>query len=476
MRDLLIQSVSRPVQSLFSIFIIVISVGLLATPYYYLTILPSFAIIIFILLSKYPQYGFYLIIFLIPFGAYRGLSGDYQFIKIHWIIAFFLSVYIALQIVVMKRSPANLHSNLWTGFVALFTVSLISALASEYSLTSFDNLRLLFVAILFVALNLVFISKRGFLDTLPLIIILSISVSSFLSIISYLFDALVFKGGTENFERGIGGSIDPNNMAFMIVFSLPLIVNWFFQTRKNSIKCLSLSLLTVNIISLILTYSRGGAIVLLITTSLLFIQHREKFKPKYLWCVTSLLAISIVIILVFVPTSYWERQRKITDTVTDHAIGRRISYLYVAWDAFKKDPIIGSGPGTFREIYAGTSFASQYEQEGRTKRRFAHNTYIEFLIGSGLIGITVFFIILWYALRNFHIAKKTFLMKGSNKLYSITGAYQLSFLTLLTFLFMFSDMYHKYLLISLALSQVALRLSQETKNEQLYDGYTNLNQ
>ncbi len=467
MRDLLIQSTSRPVQSLFSIFIIVISIGLLATPYYYLAILPGVAIIIFLLLSKYPQYGYYLIIFLIPFGAYRGLSGTYQFIKIHWIIAFWLTILIVLQIVVKKTTPANLRSNLWTWFVILFAISLISALTSDYSLTSFDNLRLLFVAFLFVALNLIFISNKGFCTTLPLILILSISVSSFLSIIGYLFDTSVFTEGPESLKRGIGGSIDPNNIAFMIVFSLPLIVNWFFETRKNSIKCFSLILLAVNVSSLILTYSRGGAMVLMITTSLLCIEHKMKFKPKYLWSITSLLAISIAIILIFVPASYWERHKRITKTVTDQTVGRRISYLYVAWDAFKENPIIGSGPGTFRDIYAGTSFARKYEQKRRSNRRFAHNTYIEFLIGTGLIGIIIFFIILWYALRNFHIARKTFLMKGNKEMYSITGAYQISFLSLLFFLFMFSDMYHKYLLLSLAMSQISLRLSHETKKEEI---------
>ena len=93
-------------------------------------------------------------------------------------------------------------------------------------------------------------------------------------------------------------------------------------------------------------------------------------------------------------------------------------------------------------------------------QRYAHNTYLEFLIGSGILGFLLFLIILMITIRNFLKSRKNFLLQGRQDMVSLVSSYQLSFVSLIIYLLIFSDMYHKYLFVSLALSQVALNLSQ----------------
>lgn len=457
----------RPIQYCFFLLVIGVSVGLLATPYYKFAILPGLTILLLLPLSKYPQIGYYLIVFLLPFGAYRGLSGTYQFLKIHWIIAFWLIILLLLQFLVKKKTSIRLRSNLWPWFLIFFIISLVSALLSDYPLTSFDNLRLLLIAYMFVALNLIYISHKDFCRTLPIIIILSISISSFLGIIGYVFNLSLFAENVEidSFKRGIGGAIDPNNSSLMIIFSLPLLVNWFFISRIRLVKSLSIALIVVNVIALMLTFSRGGALILVVMLFLIFFEHLRKFRPKHLGF-TIFFVIAITVAAIFLPTGYWGHIKNVNEPVKDRAIGRRSSYLYVGWDIFKENPIMGSGPGSFRNIYASSNYALAYDRKGRANRRYAHNTYLEVLVGTGILGLIVFIILLWYALNNFHIAKKRLLLYGKKEMASIVGSYQLSFISLLIYLLLFSDLYHKYLLISLALSQVALRLSQEGNVEE----------
>jgi putative inorganic carbon (HCO3(-)) transporter len=254
----------------------------------------------------------------------------------------------------------------------------------------------------------------------------------------------------------------------MILFSLPLLVYWFFSSRGFLKRILAVALFLLNVTAIIVTYSRGGAIVLTVVLILLIIEHVRRVKPKYFGFITSLFLILIVAILIFIPVSYWQRQRSVTYTQTDPAVMERISYLPFAWRIFKEDPIIGSGPGTFKEKYATSPYSLQFRKETdllSDYKRYAHNSYIEVLVGTGVLGIVVFFIILLLTFKNFNLAKRKFLINGRKEVASLVGAYRLSFISMLIYFLISSNNYSKYFWISLGLSQVALRLSQDISEE-----------
>jgi O-antigen ligase len=256
----------------------------------------------------------------------------------------------------------------------------------------------------------------------------------------------------------------------MLTFSLPILAHFFFSSSRAFEKVLLAGLFVLNITSVILTYSRGGAIILAVVLTFLLLEYIRRLRPRYFGFITSAVLIAILSIVILVPGSYWERQKSVKNTVTDTAISRRISYLYVGWNIFKENPILGTGPGTFKEIYSNSNYAFQYQSEGKSRRRVAHNAYLEVLIGSGLLGFIIYSIIIILAFKNFSVSIRRFLSYGKKEMASLVRAYRLSFIVIVLAFFTLSANFHKYFWLSIALSQVALLLSYDVKKEE-HDEY-----
>ena len=101
-----------PIYVLISLLVVCATVVLLTTPYPQFSFLPAFLIGIFLFLYRFSTAGFYIIVFLMPFGAFRNLWGPLASVKIHWILAFLLIVIIGLQLIVEKRVPRWLKMTL----------------------------------------------------------------------------------------------------------------------------------------------------------------------------------------------------------------------------------------------------------------------------------------------------------------------------------------------------------------------------
>lgn len=164
--------------------------------------------------------------------------------------------------------------------------------------------------------------------------------------------------------------------------------------------------------------------------------------------------------ITLVPGQYWQRQMSLL-AGNDFSLGRRTSYLYVARDAFLQKPLLGWGTGVFMHVYENSEQAKAFTRKGYTNRRKAHNTYLEFLIGSGIIGFALFMALIIVAWKNFRRAITNFRQAGDPVSAIQTATFRTAFISLLLFLVLFSDMYHKYLLLSLGVSCGALRLSGE---------------
>ncbi len=451
----------RLIHLILPLIVIVAAVSFLTTPNYLYIVVPGLAILGLFILGRAPHLGYYAIIFMIPFGAFRGAAP--------WVIAFALISLTLIKFILEKRITDRLKSSLWIWFFVLYAVSAFSAVVSSYQDTVYHELNLLASAYVFIALNLIYLSYRSFTKTLPAVLIISISIGAFLGIIASYFEIpfLAHTIGTGVDPRAVGAATDPNNFSLMLIFGLPLLVHWFFGAKRPAEKLFIVLLVFMNLYGIVLTYSRGGALIFLITMIFIFFEHKNRFNVRYLGLLLASVAIAFLMVLTLVPSQYWERQRTMTHTKTDPAVGRRLSYIVVAWDTFLKNPIIGTGPGTYKNVFAESGYARHFALEVELEkgpvglRRYAHNTYLEHLVGTGIIGFVVFLIIIWIALRSFKKALDNCRKNGREDLLPIIAAYRLSFISILFYLVIFSDMYHKYLLVSLALSQVALKLSKE---------------
>ena len=85
---------------------------------------------------------------------------------------------------------------------------------------------------------------------------------------------------------------------------------------------------------------------------------------------------------------------------------------------------------------------------------------MEVLVGSGIIGLIIFLLLLRRAYLNFTKAIKSFQQTGNEEGVSMIRAYRLSFISVCAYLLILSGIEHKLFLLSLALSAIALKMVQ----------------
>ncbi len=446
-----------PLTLLAAVVVVASTIILLATPYPALALLPAGAVLALLTLDHCPTIGYYLIVALIPFGAYRSPGALGGYLRIHWILGVTLVGLAFLHWLPRKGIRRDLYSKMWPLFALLLALRVLAALPSAYPAVAWKHVILLLAACVFVGVTIVFVSKRGFTHVLPVVIVLSVSLSSALSVAGYFLEIPFFaeKAVTGAFKRGTGAAPDPNNLSLMIVFAVPFAVHYMLHGEGLLRRLLAGGLILINVLAVITTYSRGGALMFSVMLLGLLYEYRHRLRPVYLGFLFCGLAAMAVFTVGTAPASYWNRLRSLT-TADDPAMRQRMSYVKVAVRAFAERPFIGHGPGAFRKIYAQTEYAERFQSWGGSKERFAHNTYLEILVGSGIFGLMAFLGILYVALRNFWVAKKRAGPRGGRKLSVLMGTYRLSFILVLLYLLIFSDPYHKFMLLSLGLSHVAI--------------------
>ncbi len=439
--------------------VIAATAALMATPYYYLAPLPALALVGALLLSRNPDLGYYAIVFLIPYGAFRKIGG----INVPWLFAGLLVLIIIRRIVVEKRLPDYFRANLLAPMVILVIIGLLSARLSPFPEVAYKNTALHAAAIVFVVLGMAFLSRDGFHRTLPKVLITSISIGSVLALLGFFFHISLFAKSPKSgiYSRSVGASIDANNLSLMTIFIIPLLVHQLFHARTRGMRIFSLGLLLLNLLTIVTTYSRSGLLVLIWCGFLLFIHYGRQFlKPRNFGVLLALFFMGTAAILPLIPASWWERQASI-GKMNDTAMNRRVSYLLVAWDTFLEAPFLGSGPGTFYNRYENSEIALLHARKGKDLGRRAHNTYLEIVVGTGVLGLTFYVWTLWLGWKNFRGAERTFWDKNQREQANLTASYRIAYLSLLTFLLFFSEEHHKYLLLSLPLSHVARRVAEE---------------
>ncbi|MFW6414377.1 MAG: O-antigen ligase family protein, partial [Verrucomicrobiota bacterium] len=403
-----------------------------------------------------PQLLFYLTVFSIPYYQWRQISPALPILKVDWLLVMALIAIIVPALIIQKSMPSVLKSNLWPWLGLFLLINFISSLFSPFAQHALTNLiNPLLIAYVFIALNMIMISRKGFAKYLPLVLSWAIGINAFLGILGYFFGFTLFGG-----ERGRGLTIGANNMALMSIFTVPILVHWLLHAKTRVRALVAGILLLVTVLGVVSSESRGGFLGLSIIIVLLLFELRHRFHPKYLGIVIAFAGGIMILLISFIPEDYIQRQTtigNIGDRGADRALRRREAYLRVAWDAFKDRPLIGSGTSAFSKIWVGSEETRRFEVEERP----AHNTYAEVLVGTGGIGLVVFLLILWKAFANFRQAGRMFNQAGERSMASLTSAYQLSFIAVCIYFLFKSGIDHKLFLLSLPLSQIALSLARE---------------
>jgi len=313
-------------------------------------------------------------------------------------------------------------------------------------------------AYFFIALMLLLINERGVFKYLPTWIIASVSLGSILAVLAVYFGIWTDSFSKEG--RGTGGAPDPNNMCLMIIFALPMIVHYLIYAKTKLIRVTMFFLMLVNLMGIFSTNSRSGMLVAILVLGVMLIVGHWVVKAKSLKVIIPILLSSVLIFPFIVPEKALNRLMTLTAVHKDTSVERRSSYLDVGVRAYLKQPIIGYGPFTFQHLFAESREARKFQRNEGTLLRQAHNTYLEILVGSGTLGFILFLGVFIQAHLNFFKAKQLLLSINMIEYRDLLNSFQISFIGLSIYLLVFSDPYHKDLLIMLPLSELALRYAR----------------
>ncbi len=167
--------------------------------------------------------------------------------------------------------------------------------------------------------------------------------------------------------------------------ALLLVLSLFEKDAKK--KFLFLSGLTICMVTIVFTGSRGGLVTIIVTFIYQLIKRRKKLIPY--------LAAAIVLVITFalVPEKYTARQQQwfgalLSAETREIFSGSRAFVYRSAWDIFEKSPIIGVGPRMFGTIYQAEYAVKIKGPAARVKA--THSGFLQILVGMGLVGFFFF--------------------------------------------------------------------------------------
>lgn len=202
-----------------------------------------------------------------------------------------------------------------------------------------------------------------------------------LTVMNYASNPVLSAGQAVAQTRFMAGGFDPNDVARFLDFGFPLGMLLFTTEERWWMRLLGLGYLPLGLMAVLLTASRGGfvgALVALLGSAMLLVLWR----PRGASLVIVGLALTAVVLWLFVPVASVERLATIPSEVTGGSLNARASLWTAGWRAFARAPWFGFGAGSFATA------------AGLPQADTAHNTLIAVLVMGGVFGGLIFTAIL----------------------------------------------------------------------------------
>lgn len=252
--------------------------------------------------------------------------------------------------------------------------------------------------------ELIFISKIFLMTILSVLLVTSAKKLKYLFLVTALsFGILAVKGAVFGFLTGgqfrvwgPPGSFVADNNAFALAVNMALPM-FFFMAREEEnrrMRLLLRLLFGAGIISVILTYSRGGLLGLTVVLAVIALKSHRKFLSIFLAVVCGFL------VLTFAPPRWMARMKAFAGGELDDSARQRLVSWGFAWNLAKDYPVTGGGFRTFTpELF--TQYAPEPLPGGRASSG-PHSIYFQVLAEHGFVGLGLFVLLLggcWGSLR-----------------------------------------------------------------------------
>lgn len=287
-------------------------------------------------------------------------------------------------------------------------------------------------------------------------------VFSFVSVVSAFY--AIQRGyiaETEEASYGASGFVDNANAAARY-FTVAMVFLSYLRsvTNKPFLRFLALGMIFVTYIGVFFTVSRTGIVLLFTAQVLIFLfQSTGKQRTRIIF----IAVVGLLLVWIFAANAF-----KLASTISPaisegtDTMGLRYALWEAAWRMFKEKPITGVGIGAFRWL---VPFYSQDLPFINGRSIWAHNTYIQVLVETGLVGFIFFMGMMIAVFSNYWKAKFT----KDNPLASLRNVWLIVFLIMLLGGLTKSDHADKLTWMVMGLSvyfrQASLLVKQQVKKE-----------
>ncbi len=207
----------------------------------------------------------------------------------------------------------------------------------------------------------------------------------FFAVYHFATGTMIDQGMNQDRLVGNEGALtrNPNDLALMINLLLPLTVGLFLSAEAAWQRTVLLLAIAMEGLTVVLTYSRGGAV----TLGVIFLVYLWKLRrrPERTWMYG--LVVAAVLALPLLPSSYFERMSTITNLQADRtgSAQERWTDMVIAGKTILANPIVGAGMGM-------NSVAMREARGGGWLP--VHNVYLEHALDLGLGGLLIFLALL----------------------------------------------------------------------------------
>lgn len=196
-------------------------------------------------------------------------------------------------------------------------------------------------------------------------------------------------GAVDDF-RATGPMEDPNFFAQIAVVFVPISLERVFHEKNTLNRILAMICLGTSILTVIITYSRGGLFAMIIGVITFFLFY----PPKRNQVVVVILA--VIIGYSFLPRNYVDRLMTLTfffqdsnaSRLNERSLQGRLSENMAALEMIKDKPFFGVGLNSYKYLFP--TYSKKLGLALVASEREAHNTYLEILAETGIIGFLVF--------------------------------------------------------------------------------------
>ena len=381
-----------------------------------LAIYAIFAIMLFFLFTHYPVLGFYATTVLLLLSGSAGVIG---WVSPDTTLAVTLAklcglAALAAWLVNLLTRKLRIELNWPTMLLSLFVMWALvgSVLSTDVSQTWPEWVRL-FTLLGFFWLGVNTLGTARNLHTFVVVISLCGLAMSFVAVAQYFLPQYQFAGaeawGTlgatdgayidqeslsgEAAIRVSGRAGHSNWLAMIILLILPLNIYWYSTAISRRLKLFIFSIVSIEVIALVLTFTRTGLVIGVVLAALLLAKRFVRISPVRVFMVL----FALVIAWVLLPAAYKERVLSPKQYTTSKSVQSRMVLQTAAAEYFAENPAFGLGLGGF-----GLEFMHENNETARLMQFMVqrqgwlpvfigtHNMYLQLGCDTGVLGLFLF--------------------------------------------------------------------------------------